>query len=163
MKKIIITRTHILNDVMKGYVTIEGTNFSCYSLEAQCVDGHRPINPQFAYALPCGEYKIRMGYYGVYPIVPKIIAPKYHSIGFIEQDSSIKVRPGCVAVGTKFLTDRILDGAEKAFLGMGEIMKKDWKAWQKDAVLIIRNAENIIIKSDEEEEEPQEDYNFLNI
>lgn len=164
MKKIVLHRTLVMDEHIQGYITIEGTNFSCYSLEAQCVEGHNPINPQFAYALPCGTYKIKIDSNSFYPIVPFIIAPKYRRISFIQQEDR-RIRPGCIAIGNKFRTPRFLDGAGTVFDALRTIIIKDWQEWKKDAYIEIVNDDIIeYVNNDGEElEEEDEDFNFLNI
>lgn len=165
MKKITLHRTHVLSNAIKGYITVEGSSFSCYTLEAQSVEGHNPINPQYAYALPLGTYAVRFQANDIYPIVPFMLARKYKRISFVRQDG-MKVRPGCIAIGTKFIGERLLDGADDAFEALHRALTSDWQNWKRGGLLEIVEDPEIVKTEDgtyEEEESDDDDMNFVNL
>lgn len=165
MKKITLHRTHVLSNAIKGYITVEGSSFSCYTLEAQSVEGHNPINPQYAYALPLGTYPLKILSFGVYPIVPFIRAPRYKRISFVPQEA-MKVRPGCIAIGTKFIGERLLDGADDAFDALRRALTSDWQNWKHGGLMEIVEDPEIVKTEDgtyEEEESDDDDMNFVNL
>lgn len=166
MRTITLHRTHILSDGIKGYITVEGTSFSCYSLEAQSVEGHNPLKPQYAYALPLGTFQVKFKANDIYAIVPFIQHKPYKRICFIRQDGA-RIRPGCIAIGTRFLTERFLDGADKVFGAIRSIVVENWDDFKDGCLLQIVEDEGIVRSEDGTyEEDPIEDddsYNFVNL
>lgn len=164
MKRITVHRTHILKDNIKGYMTIDGTNFSCYTLEAKSIKGHNPSNPIFSYALPLGVYKIKLKPYKFYPVCPFFECKPYINIGISDMEDS-RIRPGCVQIGTKFIGERTLIGFEEVMNALEKIIKTDFKEWLLDSEIEFIEEEDCQSVEDgyEEEEENFDSYNFVNL
>lgn len=165
MKKVVLHRTHILKDYVKGYLTIEGSRFSCYTLEAKSIEGHRPFNPSLVYSLPVGTYPCKLGDYSMYPLVPFIVAKGYKHISFVKQENP-HVRPGCIAVGTKFIGERFLDGFDEVYQALRDIITQEFDEWEVFMLEIVNDPSIVNVENGTYEETPPEeenDYNFVNL
>lgn len=165
MVRVILKRTHVLENHIKGYMTIEGTNFSCYTLEAKDITGHHPHNPIFTYALPKGKYRLVIGPYKIYPLTPFIKHRPYINISFTDSDDG-RVRPGCVAIGSCFLSGRTLVGSNKVFDALEDVIKANFSEWKSGAELVIEDDGDIQHAGDESAEDDgdvEESINFANL
>lgn len=141
MKILRVTRKVILDKYIHGVLTVDGTKFSCRTIEAEDPAGQYPVNPIFAYALPLGEYKVRLSTYEYYPLVPTILHKPYINIGLRECPVT-GPRPGDIGIGTEFYNDTYLKGFEPVYFALENIIKSDIVDWRRDARLIIEQAED---------------------
>lgn len=164
--KLILHRTHILENHVKGYLTIEGTKFSCFTLEAKSIEGHSPLKPSLSYSLWKGVYPIRLGTFSMYPLVPKVLVKGYKDIGFIKQDSP-HIRPGCIAIGTNFVTEHFLEGFDDVYNALRTIITGQYEIWKNDVTLEIINDSSLVdVNEGTYSEEPllsDDDFNFVNL
>lgn len=143
MKILRLQRKEILNDCIHGILTVDGTRFSCYTLEAKCVEGEFPKNPTFAFALPTGEFKVRITNWEWYPLVPMIIHRPYINIGLKECPAK-GPRAGDVCVGTDYINDRYLRGYPTVMEALENIIKQDFYDWRNNTKLVIENAPDCV-------------------
>lgn len=159
----ILKRTHILDNCIKGFLTIEGSKFSCYTLEAACPYGKHPINRIFKYALDCGEYKVTLKPYKYHALFPYFEAKPYKNLSLIEQDNKVP-RSGCIAVGSKFATEHFLVGFEDVAKALESIIYSNWSEWKDGATLTIEDDPDMQTVCDGyEEEEDNDNFNFADL
>lgn len=161
--KFVLTRKFVGEDFIKGVLHLEGTPFTCHTLEAACPEGHNPINPVFRYALPCGEYPIKIVPHNGLAYCPMIYCKPYKNICFDYAEDG-HVKPGCVGVGNTFYGTKLLHGYFRVMDGLASCIRAVGITKMLDATLEIRNAEDIIIEEPEANDEPldPETLNFLN-
>lgn len=143
MKVLRLQRKVIMQKYIHGVLTVDGTKFSCHTLEAQDPEDQFPTNPIFAFALPVGTYKVKIKDYSYFPLVPTIIHKPYINIG-LRECPVIGPRPGDVCVGTEFFNDGYLKGFSLVMQALENIIKADIDDWRKNAVLIIENAPDCV-------------------
>lgn len=156
MLKIFLTRTHKGVDYMKGVLQIPSVKFTCHTFERKDPRGSFPVNPTLHYALPSGEYELKIQPYHFYPFVPYIIAPPYKNICLCEQQMN-SVKAGCIAVGTAFDRTR-LTGADTVLSALYELIRDRFEDWSSAASITISYSDCM------EEESAQvydATYNFL--
>lgn len=146
-------------------MTIEGTDFSCYTLEAKDVEGRSPKKPSLTYALPRGVYDIKAIGTAFSPSTLKIRAKGYRE-PLVTKQESVRVIPGNIYIGTKFLTEHLLDGYEEAEEALRRLIARHWSDFKcRDAKLVIVNDDEMVdVREGEYEEDNEQDIiNFVGL
>ena len=111
--KIIIERFSGNRVVTKGRLSIEGTPFACYTLEA--------ANPQYAktrnmemLALPEGRYTMKLVHNPLFCTLRFALFGTYHNAQFDSGTEPDDVASGSVILGTEFDGEFAIKGSDKA-------------------------------------------------
>ena len=160
MLKMFLLRTGKGEDYLKGRLTIPSVKFSCHTFERKDPRGCFPVNPTLHYALPSGEYPVKIAPYRFYPFTPHIIAPPYKRISLCEQTHS-SVKAGCIAVGTAFEGTRLI-GADDVLSALYELVRMHFDDWTSSGSLTIRYADNLAEENNSAIFE-ENNFNFLDL
>lgn len=158
----LLTRIGLYPNITKGVLTIPGTDFSCYTLEAQNQDNAFVSNPIFKYALKQGIYRLVFRAYSYFPLVPHIKCRPYMKIGMFEQDS-MRLRPGCVYVGTHFRSSNFIAGYDDVMEAIETIVKCDYKEWCRDAYIKIANSTDCVTYDNSDDDSDTTNINFARL
>lgn len=114
--KLILERKWSNESITHGVLSLEGTNFKCYTLELRTPTESLPAGIMAnSIAIPCGTYNLKTAPFKGYPIFPKF--PKivgFFKIGFTNAIGYGEVYPGGIAIGTQFTDDYNITGWDRA-------------------------------------------------
>lgn len=164
----LLTRKRVMSNRMQGVLSLNDSSFSCHTLEAKDPRGQNPFNPTFQYALPEGEYPLKIGANGAYIIVPFILYKPYKQICICDFPGGA-FKPGCIAVGSDFISDKLLDGGMPVMDALHDILTMRVHDFRNgDAILKIEYADDCIVDSEAPYEDDfandmDSDYNFANL
>lgn len=169
MAKFVLTRTHFYPDWTHGTLTIEGLQFSCYTQE-KCSPrmAGKVMRPSLCLAVPADVYRLgfanRLGFASsyVYPFTPTFSCRGYKPL-FFQPCSGGLLRPGCINVGTKFVTEHTLLGFDDVMGALQQLVYSRKLKLKETHWLHIVEGEDATVVDEDEEEDLLPDYNFADL
>lgn len=96
-----------------GRLTIEGSTFTCYTLEA-CVPSRSVTRDKSVMALPEGTYHMQFAFIDMHYTLRVSCHGAYHHAQFAEGKDPLDAPPGSVILGTSFYGKTQIDGSATA-------------------------------------------------
>lgn len=163
MAKFVLTRTHFYPDWTNGTLTIEGLQFSCYTQE-KCSPrmAGNVVKPSLCLAVPAGVYRMVFISSNVYPFTPTFVCHGYRPL-FFQPCSGGVLRPGCINVGTKFVTEHTLLGFDDVMGALQQLVYlRKIKLKEVHSLNIVEDEDATVVNEDEDED-LLPDYNFADL
>lgn len=107
--------------VTQGRLTIEGSNFACYTLEA-CDPSFAPVKNKSIMALPIGDYRMRLFFDDLQYNLRFSNSGTYHTACFDIGKKPVDVALGSVILGTSFNGKFQIEGSEFAMEKLGKYL-----------------------------------------
>lgn len=163
MAKFILKRTHFYPDWTHGTLTIEGLQFSCYTQE-KCSPKmvSEVMRPSLCLAVPVDVYRLGFAGGSIHPFTPTFACRGYKQLYFQPVMGGV-LRPGCINVGTKFVTEHTLLGFDDVMKALQQLIySRKLKLSESHYLHIVEDEDSTVVDEDEEED-LLPDYNFADL
>ncbi len=111
--KINLERFYGNKKVTKGHLSIEGSTFECYTLEARDPEGAATMS-KYLLALPEGSYRMKSVFEDTHYNLRVSCRGTYHNARFEAGETPSDVAAGSIILGTGFRGNYGMEGCEKA-------------------------------------------------